>query len=356
MSAVFEQGIPMPRAARRVLMIAATAFPFSTQAAEQTGLRPDDHGPAGVMAEHMHEAGEFMFAYRYMFSRSGSTMLNGTDEVLDPELVAAGFSAVPTEMTMHMHMFDFMYAPRDWLTLMVMPQLVRMEMNMREVEGAPPPPPGGGHGGHGAHAHGTSGLGDTGLYALIRLLWSQTHHVHAGIGFSAPTGSVDQKDAEGVFTHYMMQLGSGTWDFLPSLTYTGQIDTWAWGAQASGIIRLEEKNESGFRFGDALQLTAWGSRRLSDWLSASIRVSYFTQGTVKGHYNGAHNHASPPDLQPNYGGRFVDLGVGLNAAIQRGTFAGYRLGIEWQEPVYQDVNGFQQKRDGALYATWSRAF
>jgi hypothetical protein len=29
-------------------------------------LRADDHAPIGVMADHYHEAGEFMFSYRYM--------------------------------------------------------------------------------------------------------------------------------------------------------------------------------------------------------------------------------------------------------------------------------------------------
>jgi hypothetical protein len=308
------------------------------------------------MADHMHGAGEFMVGYRYMYSHAGSTILNGDSEVSDVQLAAAGFSAVPTEMTMHMHMLDLMYAPRDWLTFMVMPQWVSMDMSMREVEGAPEDDGHGGHGGHaGAHAHATDGLGDTGIYALVRLLEDGGHHVHVGLGLSAPTGSVSEK-ADGVFTHYMMQLGSGTWDFLPSLTYTGRMDAWAWGVQASGVVRLEKKNESGFRFNDQFQLTAWGSRSLADWLSASLRLAYFTQGKIKGHYNGPHNHTSPPDIQPNYGGRFLDIGIGLNAAVQRGVLQGHRFGLEWLQPVFQDVNGYQQKRDGTLYATWARAF
>ena len=342
----------MSRTARRLCLFAVTALPLSAHAQE---LSPSDHGPAGVMADHMHGQGEFMIGYRYMYSRSGDTILSGTDEVSDSQLAAAGFSAVPTEMSMQMHMLDLMYAPRDWLTFMIMPQWVRMEMGMREVEGAIVDDDHGGHGGHGAHSHTTDGLGDTGLYALVRLVQSNVHHVHAGIGFSAPTGSVDEQD-DGVFTHYMMQLGSGTWDFLPSLTYSGRMDAWGWGVQASGIIRLEEFNESGFRFGDAIQLTAWGSRGLTDWLSASLRLNYFAQGYIKGHYNGPHNHSSPPDRQPNYGGEFLDLGIGLNAVVQRGVLRGNRLGLEWLVPLHQDVNGFQQKRDGTLYATWARAF
>ena len=31
-----------------------------------SGARPDGHAPIGVMGEHTHKAGEWMFSYRYM--------------------------------------------------------------------------------------------------------------------------------------------------------------------------------------------------------------------------------------------------------------------------------------------------
>lgn len=37
-----------------------------SRAQTHTHLRADDHAPIGVMADHYHEAGEFMFSYRYM--------------------------------------------------------------------------------------------------------------------------------------------------------------------------------------------------------------------------------------------------------------------------------------------------
>ena len=74
----------MSRTARRLCMVALTAIPFSATAAEQPSLlSPADHGPAGLMADHMHGEGEFMIGYRYMYSHSGSTILNGDDEVSD---------------------------------------------------------------------------------------------------------------------------------------------------------------------------------------------------------------------------------------------------------------------------------
>ena len=60
------------------------------------------------------------------------------------------------------------------------------------------------------------------------------------------------------YTHYGMQLGSGTWDFLPSLTYTGACRRVSFGAQASGTVRLEHENDSGYALGDVFQASAWG--------------------------------------------------------------------------------------------------
>jgi hypothetical protein len=81
------------------------------------------------------------------------------------------------------------------------------------------------------------------------------------------------------------------------------------------------------------------------------------QAAIEGHYNDPnHNHSSPPDLQPNYGGRFLDVGFGVNTVVPSGPFKGHRFSLEWLEPVYDDVNGYQLERDGTLWLNWSKAF
>ena len=318
------------------------------------------------MVDHMHKAGEFMVGYRYAYGDSSGDMLRGTRSVADHEIVnsacqPAGLCDMkPIEMKMHMHMLDIMYAPTDWLTLMVMPMWMSMDMTMSPLGAGH-----GGMGGHmGSHSHGTEGLGDTIFGPLIKLSEGPGYHLHTGLMFSAPTGSVDEKgnchghhgSGGSCFTHYMMQLGSGTWDFMPSLTYTGRSGLLSWGAQASGVLRLEDENESGYQLGDVFQATAWSSYRLSDWFSASVRVLYTKQEEIEGHYNGPHNHSSPPDLQRNYGGRFWDVGFGVNFVVPDGALKGHRLSVEWLEPLRDDVNGYQQERDGTLWVNWSKAF
>ncbi|MDP2901621.1 MAG: DUF3570 domain-containing protein [Methylovulum sp.] len=337
------------------------------------------HGPAGVMFDHtLSKTNDVMVGYRYMYARQSGEMLHGSTAVNDHAIVNNGCGKgsnrcrlTPTYMDMNMHMLDIMYAPTDWLNLMLMPQFMDMAMNLRNLDGAPPVQPGGHV--HRGTGHATGGVGDTGMYVLLKLFDSPLHHVHLGLGLSAPTGDVDIKlrrshqQDEG-FIHYGMQLGSGTWDFKPSLTYTGKLNDWSWGAQISGTQRLEDKNASGFAFGDIFQSTAWGGYSLTPWLSASIRGVYTEQGAVSGQFNptpGVVNSAvvnnvnpksGPMDYPASYGGRYWDIGFGLNAVVPSGELAGNSLGVEWLQPVDTDVNGYQLDREGALSATWSVAF
>jgi hypothetical protein len=331
------------------------------------------HAPAGVMFDHMlPEAGDFMVGYRYMYSNQSGDMLHGTNPAGDQAVVAnaCGNSPCflkPGGMSMHMHMLDLMYAPTDWLTLMLMPQFVDMSMTMDQLGGTPDPQTVFDfnlsqhitH--HTQNGHQTGGIGDLGMYALFKLFDNGIHHIHATAGLSAPTGDVNNQlvrnhQVDGGFIDYGMQLGSGTWDFKPSLTYTGHIDQWSWGAQANGTVRMENRNESGYALGDMFQATAWGNYSLTNWLTASVRGLYTLQGGIQGQYNGLINQFGPVDYPENYGGKYWDVGFGLSATVPSGDLAGNRFSVEWLQPVEDDVNGYQLKRDGALSATWSLAF
>ena len=318
--------------------------------------------PAGVMFDHTLKQGEMMVGYRYMRNWQAGKMLHGDGAVNDRAIrvnacgqkKAAFCSITASEHSMQMHMMDIMYAPTDWLTLMLMPQFMDMDMNFRQLAGAAPSL-------HAGHGHSTGGIGDTSVYGLVKVFESPEHHLHFAAGFSAPTGDVGIKlrpnhGHDPGFIHYGMQLGSGTWDFKPSITYTGQQDAWSWGAQVSGTLSMEKRNQSGFAFGDSLQATAWSGYQIFDWLSASVRGIYSTQGRIQGEYNEAHDQASPLDYPANYGGQYWDVGFGLNAKVTGGEFAGHHLAFEWLQPVAEKVNGYQLERDGALSLSWGYAF
>jgi hypothetical protein len=303
--------------------------------------RPDAHAPIGVMGDHTHHAGEWMVTYRYMTmnmngNRDGSSRLNERD------VFAEGFMVVPTKMTMGMHMFGAMYAPIDSLTFMAM--LPYLQISMEHVTRM-----------GGKFSSESEGIGDlrlTGLYAVHR--WNrQQLHFNAGIGF--PTGSIDKKADTPAGSNqklpYPMQLGSGTFDLFPGITYLGQADNWSWGSQLEGTFRLG-KNHEGYSLGNRVVATVWGARKCTDWLSASLRLNAQAWGNINGHDDDL-NPAMVPTADPRRrGGEQMDLTFGVNLRGRAGLIKGHRLAIEAGTPIYQSLDGPQLEKRWLLTAGW----
>lgn len=320
-----------------------------------------------VMFSHMLDRkGDFMVGYRFMFRHTGGKMMHGAHEVADQTIVDQGCSDtiqcrfVPTYMDMRMHMVDIMYAPTNWLNVMLMPTFMDMDMNLRELAGRPAPVPGV-HEHRGLAGHETGAVSDTIMASLVKLLDIPGHRLHAGLGFSAPTGKVDIHlrrifQVDGGLSHFGMQLGSGTWDFMPSLTYAGEYNRWSWGVQANGIKRLENQNKSGYRLGDVFQATGWGGFDLTKWLTASVRGVYTIQGAIHRDFDSFNARIGPMDFPANYGGQFWDIGFGLSTYVSSGQLQGNSFSFEWLQPVRNDFNGYQLDRKGALTASWSYRF
>jgi hypothetical protein len=264
-----------------------------------------------------------------------------------------------------MYMLELMYAPMNWLTLMVMPSYVNMSMQSRglltqQEQASLPPDVQAMYTHHTSHEHSSGGIGDTGLYALFRVFDGANQRAHAALGVTAPTGDVSVKlrDTHQItagFDHYGMQLGSGTWDFNPSVTYLASSAPWFFGAQASAVVRMESQNASGYALGNVFQATAWGGYGADNGFSATLRGAYTQQGAIRGEYNGPFFKLSPLDYPGNYGGRFWDIGIGVSYTFT-GTLVGNQLAAEWLQPVHDDFNGYQLERRGALYATWQYHF
>ena len=344
--------------------LSAKAFPGDEHSGHAMHHHHGAPVPAGVMYGHMmSQAEEIMVGYRYQYNNQGGAMLHGSNSVNDQALVSnactdynKGCLYKPTSMNMQMHMLDLMYAPTDWLNIMLMPQLMSMDMTMsnpirpyiNQTEEND-------FGGHGGAKHFSNDIGDTVVTALVKVLDKNGHHVHLGLGMSTPTGSIGVRLDSSNLQDYGMQTGSGTWDFKPSLTYTGQVNDFSWGVQLSGVKRLE-KNKYDYAYGDIFQATPWGSYQPFNWLSASVRGVYTAQGDIQGATNQAHQVTSTVDSASNYGGRFLDVGVGLNASVTGGKFVGHNVSFEWLQPVSTDYNGYQLNRNGALAVSWNYSF
>ena len=120
---------------------ALAAVPGTAKADSDHDTTPlaDTHAPAGVMFDHMHKAGEFMVGFRYAYTSASGDMLNGSDKASDQEIIDNGCkphtcSMVESDMALNMYMLDIMYAPTDWVTLMVMPMYMSHDMTMRPLK------------------------------------------------------------------------------------------------------------------------------------------------------------------------------------------------------------------------------
>lgn len=335
-----------------VALLALASAPSFAQ--PWTSHRPDGHAPIGVMADHTHGGREAMFSYRLMQMEMAGSRI-GTEPVEDAEVVSVGgegFLVTPTEMPMTMHMLGLMVAPVDQVTFMVMLPYVQNDMshlvrngNTFETE--------------------SGGLGDVKLSALVKLAEFGRSRAHIGLGVSLPTGSIEETDVTPASAPnesqlpYPMQVGSGTFDVLPSMTLLGQSDGFGWGLQGSGTVRLGE-SPRGYTLGNRGEATGWASVLISDLLSGSVRLTGSVWNNIDGQdpaYAGAVAMRMVPTVITDLrAGERVDVSVGANVmAPDNGPLHGLRVAAEVGVPVYQRLAGPQLETDlvftvGAQYA------
>ncbi|MEJ6561522.1 MAG: transporter [Akkermansiaceae bacterium] len=298
-----------------------------------TPFRADSHAPIGVMGDHMHKKGEFMASYRYQFMRMEQNFL-GTNSISDAAVVQSpDFMVAPADMDMQMHMFGFMYAPSDSVTLMAMVNLVEMSMNHR-------------YGGLTQEFKTTSsGIGDSSITALIKLRKTEKSSLHAGIGLLLPTAETEEEDFIDPMNAvrrlpYPMQLGAGSWGLLPSLTYNFHQDTWSFGAQTKGTIMLNDNSE-GYQLGDRFEATAWIAKPLGEQFSTSLRATFSKWGNISG--SDALIMGPVPTTRTDLrGGSKFDLSLGVNFYE---TNSGVRAAAEIGKTLWQDLDGPQLGSD-----------
>lgn len=292
--------------------------------------------PIGVLGDHSHHAGGWMFSYRYMYMDMKQNMV-GTDDI-SIESILNDHMMAPSSMTMQMHMLGTMFSPSDRLTVIAMLPYRSSNMTMEMMSMMPQDE------GSMEFRTRSSGLGDFSLNALYTLLVNEDAHLLVGAGLSFPTGDIGVADntpmAENAILPYPMKLGSGTLDILPSLTYALTKDKIYWGIQVKSVLRTGE-NERDHRFGNSFTSTTWFSYQLFEPMSASVRVEGSSTGTIVGKDPSLNPMMAPTANPKTYGGDRIDSYFGLNFYIKRQGHQGTKIGIESGIPLLQDINGPQ---------------
>lgn len=310
--------------------------------------------PIGIMGDHTHSKGQLMLSYRYMGmhmegNRDGTKKLSPLEISGDyPNPTGSGpttLRVVPTEMDMDMHMVGAMVGATDWLTLMLMGTYVEKRMKATTYAMMNPDLA------LGTFKTKTSGVGDTKVAGLFNILKTPGHNIVGQLGVSLPTGSTKERgvmlNPMGDFVNmrmgYGMQLGSGTYDLEPALTYSGNEGEWSWGAQYRSSWRLGQNNQ-GYSLGDKHNLSLWGRYDWGGLLGTSLRLGAEHEAKIDGRDTqiaGPMQMADPD----NYGGRRLELGLGLDYRFKDGLLKGHRIAAEGNLPLYQDLNGPQMERD-----------
>jgi hypothetical protein len=173
----------------------------------------------------------------------------------------------------------------------------------------------------------SSGIGDLKIGGAIRIRETQKDRLHTTLMLSVPTGSIDETATvvmpggmkNEMLLAPMMQLGSGTYDLMSSLTYVAFQEKTSAGAQWQNVVRLDE-NDRDYSLPNQNQATAWVAYSINDSFSTSLRGQYFTRASVDKRW---------------------DIGIGANYI----SAGGHRIAAEYLVPVDHDTDSVLEAQD-----------
>lgn len=325
-----------------------------------------DHAPIGVMGDHYHKKGEWMFSIRFSEMWMGDNVLDG-NEISDSEILELPnpfsvmpnmpmyLSVVPQKMTMKMLMLGMMYAPTDNLTLMGMTMFDMKNMNlnthraMMEREYL------------GSFETSTSDISNVSLTGLYRLTERENSRWHLHLGFDVGLGSNDSvgnvlnpmNQKMSMTLPYGMQVSDQALRSILGLTNVSNFSDLIFGNQLVFNKALAKKN---WAYGSMLEFNSWLQKPINDAISLSARMQYTNQGSIEG--NDLRIHAPVQTSNPqNYGGETINLGLGINTVFNiLGGKSGDRLGFEIVIPLHQRKTGLQMKNSFSIILGIQKSF
>lgn len=297
------------------------------------------HAPIGVIRDHIHKKGELMTSYRFSYMQMKG-LRNGDDKISNPTALNQ-HPNIPTKMTMQMHMFGAMYGLTDQFTISAMGGFMTKDMDHlnkntgyfnREVEG----------------------ISDSKINLLYQFYNKNSNRAQFNIGLSLPTGDIDKKQPNGTTRlPYPMQIGSGSYELLPGISYSNDKKIFSFGGQINGVFRLES-NKHNYKLGDSYNITTWIAKSLNNSFSISSRLDYNKYEAIEGRDGGLNTNViatADPAFQER---ESLDLLIGANFLMKKGFLEGNRLAIEFGIPIYQNIAGPMLETDYKFVIGWQK--
>ena len=330
------------------------------------GSKAIDHAPIGVMGDHLHKKGEWMFSFRYIEMRMKDNFINGqnasNEEILSqPNAFSSmpgmpvNLSVAPRTMLMRMVMPGLMYAPNDQVTLMAMAMFSEKEMELSVYQ------PMMNRDYIGSFQSSTNGLSSVSLSALIKGYdqLKSRGHFHFGLEKSmsdaTKTGTVltPMNMQTTMILPYGMQTSDNSTRVILGYTHVLDLDGFVWGNQ---ILTQKILEKDVWAFGEKTIFNTWIQQSFSDHVSISGRLHYEHQKDIQG--RNASIMAPVQTANPsNYGGEVFSLAVGFNFLGSIFDNADKdRVAVELVIPVNQEKNGIQMKNQYTVSLGYQRSF
>ena len=342
------------------------------------------HAPIGIMGDHYHNKGEWMFSARYVRMSMADNLI-GSRKVTEAEIIenpnpyqsgmmSTKLSIVPEKMEMDMAMLGLMHAPSDSITLMSMAMFEQKEMQSLTYKGVMPnmggmsmPTMGGmdmpsKRTSLGSFKTESSDLKSLSISALIKLFEREQFRAHVQLGIEKNFNSNDETGdvltpmntrAEMVLP-YAMQIGDGSTSLLSAFTFVNnKRNDWVFGFQGRARTNLQK---DAWAFGNSRTLNAWVQKSVAQKTSVSAGISYSDISGITGRdprINGPVQAANPS----NYGGTTTSFSLGLNQLVK--IFPGShddRIGLEISKPINQNLNGPQMGTNWQFQIGYQKSF
>lgn len=303
--------------------------------------RRDGVLPAGLAHGGLVDVGQFGLELRYSHT-TWSGMRDGRQNFSSQELFDSGYSIVGTELRESRLEIDLLYGldPR-WILYATLPVIER-ELSYDMAAG-------------GSRRTDSSGIGDIKFGGRYAARADKSHQLQYTFGVSLPTGDYDERGSyagnSNALLPYALQLGTGTVDLYPGITFLRMHDNWTFGARSEARVHLR-RNSDDWAVSDSLQADAWASKTLTEDLVGDVRLQANWWGDYHGSAPELNRARSPLEDASRQGGSLVQIVLGLAVDFSDSYAGRNRLGIEIGVPIDEWVDGPGLSRRTSLLLSW----
>jgi hypothetical protein len=139
---------------------------------------------------------------------------------------------------------------------------------------------------------------------------------------------------------YNMQLGCGTWDILPDITYIMKQEKFSFSSQLKSILRVKN-NLIGYRLGNEYNFNVWSAYSWLPFISNSVRIEANYAEQIKNSDSSLSIYTEPAANSNNYGGKVINVYFGTIIHLKKGFLNRFHFATEVGLPLYQNLNGIQ---------------